>query len=58
MLHHADSLYHSGRNDNLLKLKPQQDEEATVVESLPGKGRFSEMMGSLQVTMKATADFV
>ena len=25
MLHRADSLYHSGRSDDLLKLKPWQD---------------------------------
>ena len=35
MLHRADSLYHSGRGDDLLKLKPWQDAEATVVENLP-----------------------
>ena len=49
MLHQADSLYHSGRSDDLLKLKPWQDAEATVVEILPGKGKFSGMMGSLLV---------
>jgi len=50
MLHRADSLYHSGRSDDLLKLKPWQDAEATVVEILPVKGKFSGMMGSLLVT--------
>ena len=50
MLHRADSLYHSGRSDDLLKLKPWQDAEAKVVEILPGKGKFSGMMGSLLVT--------
>ena len=50
MLHGAYSLYHSGRSDDLLKLKPWQDAEATVVEILPGKGKFSGMMGSLLVT--------
>jgi len=49
MLHRADSLYHSGRSDDLLKLKPWQDAEATVIEILPGKGKFSGMMGSLLV---------
>ena len=49
MLHQADSLYHSGRSNDLLKLKPWQDAEATVVEILPGKGKFSRMMGSLLV---------
>ena len=50
MLNRADSLYHSGRSDDLLKLKPWQDAEATVVEILPGKGKFNGMMGSLLVT--------
>jgi DNA ligase-1 len=49
MLHQADSLYHSGRSNDLLKLKPWQDAEATVVEILPGKGKFNGMMGSLLV---------
>ena len=49
MLHQADSLYHSGRSNDLLKLKPWQDAEATVVEILPGKGKFIGMMGSLLV---------
>ena len=35
MLHRADSLYHNERSDDLLKLKPWQDAEATVVENLP-----------------------
>ena len=50
MLHRADSLYHSGRSDDLLKLKPWEEAEATVVENLSGKVKFSGMMGSLLVT--------
>ena len=57
MLHRADSLYHSGRSDDLLKLKPWQDAEATVVEILPGKGKFSGMMGSLLVTDESRRRF-
>ena len=52
MLHRADSLYQSGRSDDLLKLKPRQDAEATVIEILPGKGKFSGMMGALVVKDK------
>ena len=52
MLHRADSLYHSARSDDLLKLKPRQDAEATVIEILPGKGKFSGMMGALVVKDK------
>ena len=57
MLHRADSLYHSGRSDDLLKLKPWQDAEATVVEILPGKGKFNGMMGSLLVTDESGSRF-
>jgi len=57
MLHRADSLYHSGRSDDLLKLKPWQDAEATVVEILPGKGKFNGMMGSLLVTDESARRF-
>ena len=38
MLHRADSVYHCGRSDDLLKLKPWQDAKATVVEIFPEKG--------------------
>jgi DNA ligase-1 len=57
MLHRADSLYHSGRSDDLLKLKPWQDAEATVIKILPGKGKFKGMMGALLVTDKMGREF-
>jgi len=57
MLHRTDSLYHSGRSDDLLKLKPWQDAEATGVEILPGKGKFNGMMGSLLVTDESARRF-
>ena len=57
MLHRADSLYHSGRSDDLLKLKPWQDAEATVIKILPGKGKFKGMMGALLVTDKMGLEF-
>ena len=37
MLHRADSLFHSGRSDDLLRLKPWQDAEATVIKFYPEK---------------------
>ncbi len=49
MLHRADSYYHGGRSSDLLKLKPWQDAEATVIEVLPGKGKYVGMMGALLV---------
>lgn len=49
MLHHTDALYHSGRNNDLLKVKPYFDAEATVIKHLPGKGKFKGLMGALLV---------
>ena len=51
MLHRGSSLYTSGRTDDLLKLKPYDDAEAMVVGHLPGKGRFTGMLGALLVEM-------
>ncbi len=51
MLHRGDSLYQSGRSQNLLKVKRFQDAEAVVTKHLPGKGRFSGMLGSIEVQM-------
>jgi DNA ligase 1 len=47
VLHRGASLYHAGRNGDLLKLKPYDDAEAKVVGHLPGKGKYSGMMGAL-----------
>ena len=49
MLHRADAPYVTGRSDVLLKLKPLDDTEATVVGHIPGKGKFSGMLGALRV---------
>ena len=49
MLHRADALYVTGRNDALLKLKPLDDAEATVLGYVPGKGKHQGKMGALQV---------
>ena len=51
MLRDGSSLYRSGRNDDLLKLKTHQDAEAIVVAHLPGKGKFAGMLGSLLVDL-------
>ena len=51
MLHLADAPYSTGRSDVLLKLKPLLDTEAKVVEHLPGKGKYKNMMGALRVEM-------
>jgi DNA ligase-1 len=49
MLHRADAPYVTGRNDALLKLKPLEDAEATVIGYIPGKGKYTGKMGALQV---------
>lgn len=49
MLHRGASLYREGRSDDLLKLKPYDDAEARVVAHLPGKGKYTGMLGALLV---------
>lgn len=49
MLHRAAAHYHGGRSGDLLKLKSWQDAEATVIEWIAGKGKYTGMMGSLLV---------
>ncbi|MGB3393552.1 MAG: DNA ligase [Stenotrophomonas sp.] len=49
MLQHQDNRYGTGRSDGLLKLKPWDDAEARVVAHLPGKGKYSGMLGALLV---------
>jgi len=51
MLHRASALYQFGRSTDLRKLKPYQDAEATVIAHLPGKGRYTGMLGALLVEM-------
>lgn len=49
VLHRADAAYTIGRSPVLLKLKPQLDEEALVTALVPGKGKYTGMLGALQV---------
>ena len=51
MLHLAAAPYLTGRQDALLKLKPWQDTEATVVGYTPGTGKYRGMTGALEVQM-------
>jgi DNA ligase-1 len=55
MLHRADAGYTTGRSDLLLKMKPWNDAEATVIGHRPGKGKYAGMLGALKVR---TADGV
>ncbi|GGF77536.1 DNA ligase [Alteromonas lipolytica] len=49
MLHYKHALYQPGRQSGLLKAKRYQDDEAKVIAHLPGKGKFSEVMGAILV---------
>lgn len=49
MLHLASAPYQTGRQDVLLKLKPILDAEAKVISYRPGKGKFTGMLGSLEL---------
>ncbi len=49
MLHRADALYETGRSDALLKMKPWEDAEATVIGHQPGKGKHAGLLGALRV---------
>lgn len=49
MLHRGDSLYRAERTDDLLKFKLYQDAEARVIAHLPGKGKYTGMLGALLV---------
>lgn len=52
MLHRGDSYYRAGRSRDLLKVKSFQDAEATVIGHLPGKGKYTGMLGALLVETK------
>lgn len=47
MLHHADAYYRDGRSDALLKLKPFDDAEGTVVDYTHGRGKYRGLVGAL-----------
>lgn len=49
MLRNKNSVYRSGRSDDLLKVKSYQDDEAVVVGYKAGNGKYQNMVGSLLV---------
>ena len=57
MLHRAAAPYSSGRSDDLLKMKPLHDAEATVIAHLPGKGKYRGMLGALRLRTAAGVEF-
>ncbi len=57
MLHRQTALYHSGRSDDLLKVKPFDDAEAIVIAYKPGKGKNTGLMGAIRVRMDNGKEF-
>ena len=57
MLHLASAPYQTGRQDVLLKLKPVLDAEAKVIGYRAGKGKFTGMLGSLELETDAGIRF-
>lgn len=49
MLRQPESAYEAGRSPTLLKVKPYDDAEATVIAHETGKGKFAGKVGSLRV---------
>ncbi len=49
MLHLGSAPYRGIRSDDLLKLKRFSDAEATVIAHIPGKGKYTGMLGALVV---------
>jgi len=49
MLHRGNSLYQSGRNGDVLKVKLHEDAEATVVGYEAGQGKYAPHIGALWV---------
>jgi len=57
MLHLATARHQSSRSDSLLKLKPYFDDEAEVIEYLPGRGKYTGMLGALRVRNQQGIEF-
>jgi len=57
ILHYKNAIFRSGRSNNVIKLKPFMDAEATVIAHLPGKGKYQGMLGSLLVKTNLGVEF-
>ncbi|MET1255925.1 DNA ligase [Aliikangiella maris] len=49
MLHKKDSIYQASRSNDLQKLKPFNDAEATVIRHISGKGKYKNLLGAIEV---------
>lgn len=57
MLRKPESAYEAGRSPTLLKVKPADDAEATVVAHNPGKGKYEGKVGALRVRTEDGREF-
>jgi DNA ligase 1 len=57
MLRKPNSAYTVGRSYDLLKVKTFEDEEATVINHLPGSGKHAGRLGALQVELPSGIQF-
>lgn len=57
MLRKPDSAYEAGRSPTLLKVKPHDDADATVIGHIPGKGKYEGQVGSLRVRAQDGREF-
>ena len=57
MLHLASALHQPHRSDALLKLKPYFDDEAEVIAHLPGRGKYTGILGALRVKTPKGIEF-
>ena len=57
MLHHQNNRYSDGRSTGLFKLKLHDDAEARVIGYVPGKGKYTGMVGALLMRTDSGAQF-
>ena len=57
MLHRQNAFYHSGRSDDVLKVKPFEDADAVVIDYKAGKGKNTGLMGAIKVRMDNGKEF-
>lgn len=57
MLRQPESAYEARRSPTLLKVKPYDDAEATVIGHEPGKGKFQGKLGALHVRTPEGKEF-
>ncbi|WP_232471937.1 DNA ligase [Vibrio gazogenes] len=57
MLRDWNAVYHSGRSDTLLKIKPYRDDEAQVIGYKNGKGKYQNQVGALLVRSRQGVEF-